>query len=114
VDEARHQQLTHLDAARGELLAWATANAVPLVRVEFVVPFVDTDFDAAVWLFYATDADVSRCVETGHAASVEEEFRSILADRGYPEDWLGAVAFYADSHETVQRDFAGSYLNRLR
>jgi hypothetical protein len=114
VDEKRRAQFNHLGTARRELLAWAGAIAVPLVRVEFVVPFVKTDFDADVWLFFDTDANVKRCAETGVTARVEEEFRSILAGNGYPTDWLAGSSFYVDSHENVERNYEGSYFYRLR
>jgi hypothetical protein len=99
VDPARRRQFDHLGTAKRELLAWAVANDVPLVRVEFVVPFVPTGFDAAVWLFFDTDANVARCADNGVTARLEQEFRTILARSGYPADWLAGTSFYVDSHD---------------
>lgn len=48
MEPARRRQLTHLSDARQELLAWATANGIPLVRLEFVVLFIDADFGTNV------------------------------------------------------------------
>ncbi len=114
MDQARRTQFAHLEDARRGLLEWASASAIPLVRVEFVVPFVATDYSTAVWLFYATDADVARSVTAGSITSVDDQFRSLLAAGNYPADWLAAVSFQVDSHENVERNFAGSYFHRLR
>ncbi|MBE1491864.1 hypothetical protein [Plantactinospora soyae] len=114
MDAARRRQFAHLGDAKKELLAWTTANAIPLVRVEFVVPFVETDFDASVWLFYDTDASAELCARTGVTADVEQKFMSILSDDGYPAGWLAETSFQVDSHENVERNFEGSYFYRLR
>ncbi|GIF62222.1 hypothetical protein Ais01nite_02570 [Asanoa ishikariensis] len=114
MDGKRRVQFNHLGTARRELLAWAGAIAVPLARVEFVVPFVKTDFDADVWLFFDTHANVEHCAETGETARVEEKFRSILAGDGYPTDWLVGISFYVDSHDNVERNYEGNYFYRLR
>jgi hypothetical protein len=113
VDAARKKQFAHIDAARIGLLAWARANDVPLVRVEFVVPFVDTDFSISVWLFYDTDLNLTRAAN-GTTANVQREFLSILSSAGYPADWLVCTSFFVDSHENVERNFEGSYFYRLR
>ena len=114
MDPTRRRQFDHLGTARYELIAWATANDIPLVRVEFVVPFVPTDFAAWVWLFFDTDADVARCADNGVTTTVEQEFLSILARNGYPADWLADTSFCVDSHENVQRNYEGNYFYRLR
>jgi hypothetical protein len=88
------------------LLAWATANGIPLVRVEYVVPFIETEFGTNVWLFYDTDASVASCADAGTTANVQEKFLATLADNGYPADWLADTSFDVDSHENVQRNFA--------
>jgi hypothetical protein len=111
---ARRKQFAHLDDAGKDLLAWATTNAIPLVRVEFVLPFVPTDFGASVWLFYDTDVNVARCADAGVTTNVQEKFLSILSDNGYPDDWLADTSFQVDSHENVERNFEGNYFYRLR
>jgi hypothetical protein len=114
VDEQRRRQFVHLATGKRELLAWIADNGIPLVRVEFGVPFVDTDHSVDVWLFYDTDANVASLADTGLTTSVEEQFRSILANNGYPADWLAGISFSVDSHENVERNFEGSYFYRLR
>jgi hypothetical protein len=114
VDAARKKQFTHIEVARAQLLSWATANDVPLARVEFVVPFVETDHGLHVWLFYDTDLNVGQLNEDGTTASVQREFLSILHVDGYPTDWLHDVAFSIDPHESVERNFEGNYFYRLR
>jgi hypothetical protein len=114
VDAARRQQFAHIGAAKTALLGWAQANNIPLVRVEFVVPFVETDFSLSVWLFYDTNANVTRAAADGTTINVEQEFQSILSAAGYRTDWLSRVSFYVDSHENVERNYEGSYIYRLR
>jgi hypothetical protein len=114
VDAARKQQFAYIGAAKTALLGWAQANGVPLVRVEFVVPFVDTDFSLSVWLFYDTNANVTQAAADGTTTDVQQEFQSILSASGYPRDWLSRVSFYIDSHENVERNYEGSYFYRLR
>jgi hypothetical protein len=111
---SREEQLAHVEAARPRLLSWASARGVPLVRVEFVVPFVDGDHSLHVWLFYDTDLDVTRLADDGTTEAVQQELRSILEASGYPAEWLADVAFYVDSHENVERNYEGSYFYRLR
>jgi hypothetical protein len=114
VDDQRRRQFAYLATDKRSLLAWAEDNGIPLTRVEFTIPFVSTDCSAVAWLFYDTDANLAGFADSGTTASVEQQFRSILADSGYPADWLAAVSFAVDSHENVQRNFAGSYFYRLR
>jgi hypothetical protein len=111
---AREKQFEHLTAAKEQLVGWAGANAVPLVHVDFVVPFAETDFSVTVWLFYDTNVSLSRLDGDGGTARVQEEFLSILRADGYPDWWLSDVSFSAESHENIERDFEGSYLHRLR
>jgi hypothetical protein len=110
----RRRQFAHLNDAKQDLLAWAAANDVPLVRVEFVVPFVGGDFGAKVWLFYDTDENVASCAATGTTADVQERLLWILSGNGYPADWLAHISFVVDSHENVVLNFGGSYFYRLR
>ena len=100
---ARKQQLAHIETAKAQLRAWAGANGVPLVHVDFAVPFVETDFSLNVWLFYATDRNVADLDRDGTTARVQQEFLSILGAGGYPAAWLLGVTFDVDSHENVER-----------
>lgn len=114
MEPAGRKQFAYLNDARQELLAWATGNGIPLVRLEYVVSFVETDFGTNVWLFYDTDASVASCAAAGMTANVQTKFLAILADNGYPADWLADTSFEVDSHENVERNFEGSYFYRLR
>jgi hypothetical protein len=114
VNAHRRRQFAYLANGKRDLLAWAADNGIPLVRVEFVVPFVDTDHSTYVWLFYDTDVNVANLADSGLTTSIEEQFRSILTNSSYPADWLAAISFTADSHENVERNFEGSYFYRLR
>ena len=114
MDAARTTQFAHLAAAETGLRTWADTNGVPLVHLEFVVPFSPTNFGVSVWLFYATDADVQRLDREGLSDGAQKEFLSHLSAAGYPEDWLPEVAFFIDSHENVERNFEGNYFYRLR
>jgi hypothetical protein len=114
VDAARKKQFAHIEAAEIGLLTWARANDVPLVCVEFTVPFVETDFSLGVWLFYDTGLNLTRAAADGTTANVQRQFLSILSSAGYPADWLARISFVVDSHENVERNFEGSYFLRLR
>jgi hypothetical protein len=114
MSNARQTQLDHLEAAKKQVVEWAIDNGVPLVQVEFVVPFVETDFGAAVWLFYQDDAQVTRFNEDGTTARVQQRFLSLVEEAGYPAEWLPDVAFYVDSQDNINRNYQGSYIYRLR
>jgi hypothetical protein len=114
VEAARRKQFEHLASAKARILSWAAAQDLPLVRVEYIVPFVETDFDASVWVFYDTDLNVRRLTEDGTDANLRREFLAILGADGYPPEWLSQVDFLADSHENVERNYEGSYFFRLR
>ena len=114
MEDARKKQFAHLAAAKEQLEAWAVSHAVSLERVDFVVPFVETDFSVSVWLFYETDDDVARCDRAGSSARMQEEFLALLNAQGYPAQWLSEVVFVVDSREKVERNYEGSYFNRLR
>jgi hypothetical protein len=114
MNAARKQQFARIEAAKAQLQAWAGANGIPLVHVDFVVPFVETDFTLSVWLFYDTDRNVADLDRDGTTARVQQKFLSILGAGGYPAAWLPDVAFSVDSHESVERNYEGSYFYRLR
>jgi hypothetical protein len=114
VDTARTKQFAHLDVAKAQLMAWAGEHGVPLVRVEFIVPFVETAFYVSVWLFYGTDTDVASLDRNGGSQLVKDEFLRLLEADGYPAEWLSEVDFSSDSHENVVRHYEGSYFYRLR
>ena len=114
MNAARKQQFAHIEAAKSQLQAWTQANDVPLVHVDFVVPFVETDFTLSVWLFYDTDRNVADLDRDGTTARMQQEFLSLLGADGYPAAWLPEITFSVDSYENVQRNYQGSYLYRLR
>jgi hypothetical protein len=95
-------------------MANAKAAAVPLYRIEFVVPFVATDFSLGVFLFVETDAQLHSSDAESWFSWLKREFLSVLRAKGYPDRWLGAVTFELDSHENVVKNFEGSYFYRLR
>lgn len=110
----RAEQFGFIDAARKRLLKWVDAQRVPLVHVEFVVPFVEDDFSLAAWLFYDTDASAGIYGADGTTAALQDKFLTMLRELGYAEQWIAKVDFVADSHENVVRNYEGSYFYRLR
>jgi hypothetical protein len=110
----REKQFELSAAARDRVLSWAAAEQIPLSHIDFVYPFVATDFGLSVWLFYATDVDRQSSERDGTTARVQREFLATLAGSGYDERWLGEVHFVADSHENAVRNYQGSYFYRLR
>ncbi len=111
---ARERQLSQAEAAKAQLLEWATTAGVPLVHVEVVSPFAKTDFGLSVWLFLDSDASVARLEADGTIDRLRQEFLSRLSAAGYPPEWLPDITFGVDSHENVVRNYEGSYLYRLR
>ncbi|HKW09113.1 MAG TPA: hypothetical protein VJO33_01970 [Gemmatimonadaceae bacterium] len=90
----REQQFATISAAKAHVLQWAESRHVPLVHVDVVVPFVETDFSLSVWLFYDTDASVSACSLSGTTAAVQAEYRAGLSAAGYDLGLLPQVEFY--------------------
>ena len=114
IPAARKVQFDAIGRARKETLRWAGAQRIPLHRIEFIVPFVDTDFSLDVWMFYDTDDNLAAVRGDGRCAAVEQAFLAALTTIGYPPDWLENVVFSSDSHENVERNFEGNYFYRLR
>ena len=110
----RAQQFGFIDAARKRLLEWAQAQHIPMVHIEFVVPFVESDFSLAAWLFYDTDTSVAIHGADGVTAALQDRFRATLRELGYPEQWIAKVDFVVDSRENVVQNYEGSYFYRLR
>lgn len=86
MDTARRRQFSHIETAKARLLEWARANAVPLTRVEFNVPFVETNHGLVVWLFYDTDSSVERLGGDGTTDAIQQMFRCLLDEDGYPHE----------------------------
>jgi hypothetical protein len=102
------------EAASKRLLKWARAEGIPLQHVEFVVPFVETNFSLSAWLFYADEFSVAAFEGDGTSARVTQRFQVELAEAGYPTDWLSLVQCRFASKEVVDRDYEGSYYYFVR
>ena len=110
----RARQFDVIEKASAQTLRWAARESVALVRIEPVVPFVETDFSLHAWLFFETDGHVQSYRTDGTAERVESQFRSYLTESGYPNEWLSLVDCHFSSKETVDRDYEGSYFYFLR
>ena len=110
----REDQFRLIEGARERLMNWAHARGIPLVRLDFLVPFVADDFSLSAWLFYDTDASAAAREADGTTATLRHEFLAALRALGYPERWAGDITFNVDSHENVVRSYEGSYFYRLR
>ena len=110
----REEQFRLIETARERLVRWAHAGGIPLVRVEFLVPFVADDFSLSTWLFYDTDASAAAREADGTTATLRHEFVTALRALGYPDRWVGEIGFCVDSHENVVRSYEGSYFYRMR
>jgi hypothetical protein len=107
-------QYSFINKAKDALLKWAEGENFGIYQIEFVVPFLPSDKDLSVWLFYQSDDMVKRYADAGTTAIVEARFVDIMRDLGYPEDYLSQITFQIDSHENVVANFEGSYFYRLR
>jgi hypothetical protein len=110
----RSRQFKLIGAARKRLLKWARAESIPLQHVEFVVPFVETDFSLSAWLFYADESSVAAFDGDGTSVRMTQQFQVELAETGYPTDWLSLVKCRFASKEVVDRDYEGSYYYFVR
>jgi hypothetical protein len=110
----RSRQFELTGRARKRLLKWARAERIPLEHVEFVVPFVETDFSLSTWLFYSDESSVAAFEADGTSARVTQRFQVELAEAGYPTEWLALVECRFASKEVVERDYEGSYYYFVR
>lgn len=110
----RAEQFSTIELARASVLRWARGRGIPLHRIEFAVPFVDTDFRLSAWFFFETDEQLRRAGDLGWPDRLAAAFTEALRSLGYAPDWLPEIRFVYDSHEAVCRDYEGSYFYRLR
>jgi hypothetical protein len=114
IDKKRDDQFRIIKAAEAEIIKWSQNEGIELFRVEFVVPFVDTDFSIVIWFFYKTDVLVSIYERDGTSDQLKSQFLNILRDLKYPDGYIKQVTFEIDSDENVQKNYSGSYFYRLR
>jgi hypothetical protein len=110
----RDLQFEIIEVARPRILAWAARERIPLHRVEYVAPFVESDLSLSVWLFYDTDRSLAEWARNGGSDRLGRQFLIILSELGYPDELAAQVGFQLDSDENVRNNFEGSYFYRLR
>ena len=110
----RATQFRVIHVARVSLLERARSEGVHLEHVEYVVPFVETDFTLSAWLFYSSEEEVTSYLLDGTSDRMREQLKSILVSAGYPMAWLPGVECYFASKERVDACFEGSYRNYVR
>lgn len=114
IPSERSKQFRLISASRKRVLRWARSEAVPLEHIEYVVPFVATDFGLSAWLLYTTQLHVQSFQHDGTSRRVEDHLRQALAEVGYPAAWLSLVECRFASKEEVDRDYQRSYYNYVR
>lgn len=94
----RTQKLQILDQARQLTLTWAFDQGCDLLRIEFVLPFVETDFSLDVWFFFKTDEVVTILDRNGFTRKLAEQFLDTLQVQGGPPELIAGVncRFVAD------------------
>ena len=110
----RARQFALINSALATTLAWAQNNLIPLEYIYPVVPFIDSDYSVAVWLFLDSEQRIREYQDGCVAESLKAKLRKELLNAGYPEEWLILVTFHFGSKEVVDRDFEGNYLFFLR
>jgi len=87
---------------------------VPICQLNNIYILVQRDVNFRVYVFFKKDADLEDCKRNGITDAIAQFVREELerVGRGRKEDT--SVAFEFDSHENVDRNFEGSYFNRLR
>ena len=114
MDKKREEQFETIKAAKAEVMEWSQKNGIELFQVEFIVPFVVTDFSLVVWFFYKTDVLVLTYEENGISDQLKSQFLNILTELNYSDKYINQVSFEFDSDENVQKNYNGSYFYRLR
>lgn len=110
----RPLQLEFVDRVSDQVITWAKESNISLHKIETIVPFVTSEKDLTVWLFFDTERVVKRHKKNGTVEEVKKAYLCALEDFGYPNDYLDKVSFHIDSHENVVKNFEGSYFYRLR
>ena len=84
-------------------LKWAQDGKMSLANIELVTSSVLLHKKFSVWLFYATDADMTNSEANGFSRQIKEQYISNLRDLQCPADYIQGVIFFADSFENVKR-----------
>jgi hypothetical protein len=89
-------------------------NEIRLQTIECVVPFLLTDKNLAVWLFYDTEETKREYETNGTNDLVKNQYLHYLTELNFPADYLKEVTFHSDSDENIKKNFEGNYFHRLR
>jgi hypothetical protein len=65
----------------------------------------------AIWIALKTDAERDLLQPDSH---LQQQFRDALVEAGYPSSAVPSIVFTFESQETVDRDFKGSWWNRMK
>lgn len=114
IPERRREQFRYIELARQRLIEFARAQGIRLMHVEFVVPFVEDDFNLSAWLFYGSRDDVDEYAKDGTSESLHSRFGGELANAGYPVNWLPLVDCYYASKQEVDEEYDGRYFRYVR
>ncbi len=104
----------YLEANRSNILGCACLSGIPLDRVEFIAPFVESSPRLTVWFFFETDDPLRDGPANRWSQRLMKTFTSILRLHGYDESRLSPIQFSLDSHENVVREYEGRDIYRLR
>lgn len=86
-------------------------RTIPQAGVFSIGAFYLHPANLAFWVSTVTDAERDALLaDPGFVAAM----RAILLDAGYPADAVPLVGFTAESAETVQRDWGGSWWHRVK
>jgi hypothetical protein len=105
---ARDPRWSFIEVARRALLDAFNHDGV--TRIEVVAAFPHLD-DFGIWLCTATDKERDALPRVNPRI---EEVRSILLSAGFPSDQLTGLSTTAQSQETVDRQYEGSWFYALR
>jgi len=96
------------------MLDWTKQNEIRLHAIECLVPFVLTDKNLSIWLFYDTEKTTNLYENNGTNEVVKNKCLNLLVELNYPTEYLKQVSFLTDSDENVKKNYEGSYFYRLR
>lgn len=106
-----------IELAITQLLTLASVRGPAIRKIEYIAPSEPWCKTLALVVFYETDADLKAANENGNAGWFRTAFpeqlkfsAAVLPFGQMPEE----IRYEFDSHETVLRDYNGSYFLRLR
>jgi len=103
-----------LKVAEKELISWDSIRTTNIYRIEYVAVFEEWSDGIELYIFYKTEKEKLTVLKEGYFDEIKDYYIKLLKKHNYPFNLYPKVDFIFDSHESVQKDYDGSYFFRLR